>query len=136
MTNIKSKILIAMMATAAIVASPAVAQTRPVQSCCDPALATMDLRTMFSLDLLPGGNLTSNYGVKFTPTAAYQTALDNTAFMAAVMGGISVASGSMKSPAEAPVSTLPCRCNLRLRLRRSKLEATRHVRILPGDVDR
>ena len=95
MTNFKSKILIAMMATAAIVSSPAVAQTRPVQSCCDPALATMDLRTMFSLDLQPSGNLTSNYGVKFTPTAAYQTALDNTAFMAAVMGGISVAPGSM-----------------------------------------
>lgn len=96
MTKLRSKILIAILGTAAIVTSPAVAQTTPpLQSCCDPALATMDLRTMFSLDLLPGGNLTSNYGVNFTPTAAYQTALDNTAFMAAVMGGISTAPGSM-----------------------------------------
>lgn len=89
---------IAVAATAASVNSSAVVQrgSVPVRGvCCDPALATMSMSAMFSEDLAPAGSLTSNYGLLFNPTAAFNTALDNTAFMAAVMGGIPTVPGTM-----------------------------------------
>jgi hypothetical protein len=63
-------------------------QAQPVRSCCDPVLASINLKTLFSQDLAPGGNLTSNYGLNFNPTPAFNTAFDNTAFMVAVMAGV------------------------------------------------
>lgn len=61
---------------------------KEVRSCCDPVLASIDMKTMFSMDLAPGGNLTSNYGLKFTTTPAFNTAFDNTAFIVTVMAGL------------------------------------------------
>jgi hypothetical protein len=59
-----------------------------VRSCCDPVLASIDMKTMFSMDLAPSGNLTSNYGLKFNTTPAFNTAFDNTAFIVTVMAGL------------------------------------------------
>ena len=61
---------------------------KEVRSCCDPVLASIDMKTMFSMDLAPGGNLTSNYGLNFTTTPAFNTAFDNTAFIVTVMAGL------------------------------------------------
>jgi hypothetical protein len=39
--------------------------------CCPPNLAKTKWATMFEIDRLPGGNSTSNYGVKFLPNLAF-----------------------------------------------------------------
>jgi len=98
MKNILNSVSSAALLSIGIFSISASAQTipdRPINSCCDPVLASLDYKTMFSLDLMPGGNLSSQYGLNFTPTSAFNTALDNTAFINAVMAGISTAPGSL-----------------------------------------
>ena len=82
----------------AIISTPAMPQIkpdRPINSCCDPVLASLNYKPMFAEDLMPGGNVTSPYGLKFTPTPALNAAMDNTAFISAVMAGISTAPTSL-----------------------------------------
>jgi hypothetical protein len=61
----------------------------PLRTCCDPALAPIKGGTLFGLDVAPGSNFSANYGWNFLPTPAYTAAVNNTAFIANVMGGYS-----------------------------------------------
>lgn len=108
MKSIKSSILLAAMASAAVVSLPAFAQNphdQTISSCCAQDLTSANMLTMFSEELLPGGNLTSNYGLAFNPTAAFGTAMDNSAFMVAVMAGIPVTPGQNWLALEAQLRT-------------------------------
>ena len=100
MKNLKKSILLAALASAAAVSSPAFAQTGPHHplTCCDPKLVNPKIGTMFSDDIV--GNLSAPFGVKFNPTPAFKTAFQNTATIASIMTGQSgflVLRGHMKS---------------------------------------
>lgn len=62
---------------------------RPLVTCCDPVLGTLNIGAMFGKDSMPGGNFGSNYGITFNPTAAFSAAMNNTSFIANVTGGVS-----------------------------------------------
>lgn len=76
-----------------------------VKSCCDPILTTTDMLTQFQEELALGGNLTSTFGLKFNPTPAFQTAMDNSAFMAAIMAGLPLTPGQSFLVLEAEMRT-------------------------------
>lgn len=61
----------------------------PIRTCCDPALQSIIGSNLFGLDVQAGSSMSANYGWNFLPTPAYTAAVNNTAFIANVMGGYS-----------------------------------------------
>lgn len=58
---------------------------RPLETCCDPKLATISWGT-FPDDLDPSNpNFTNKYGLKYTPSSAFHTAMNNSGEIAHIM---------------------------------------------------